>query len=180
MIRLKELRKAHKLTQQQLADIVGVTKRTIIAWEKEEREIKKENLKTLSSFFNVSPGFLLGYTDIEKQYEDEVLAETTKGVRPVSPKRIRDENFLKFIEFLKDIHVFLSDEQIINIFRLIESMNIFNKNNFVGDFINYKIGTPIDERTFYNSMAKFGYSYMMDTVSEEEEDEFTNLFKDLN
>ena len=78
MIRLKELRKAHKLTQQQLADIVGVTKRTIIAWEKEEREIKKEHLKTLSSFFNVSPGFLLGYTDIEKQYEDEFLAKTTK------------------------------------------------------------------------------------------------------
>ena len=39
MIRLKELRKSHKLTQQQLADIIGVTKRTIIAWEKEEREI---------------------------------------------------------------------------------------------------------------------------------------------
>ena len=42
MNRLKELRKKKKLTQQRLGEIIGVTKRTIIAWEKEEREIKKD------------------------------------------------------------------------------------------------------------------------------------------
>lgn len=33
MNRLKQLRKQKKLTQEELADLIGVTKRTIIHWE---------------------------------------------------------------------------------------------------------------------------------------------------
>lgn len=61
MNRLKQLRKQKKLTQQELADIVGVTKRTYIYWEQGERQIKREKAIQLAKFFNVSLGYLLGY-----------------------------------------------------------------------------------------------------------------------
>lgn len=62
MNRLKELRKEKGLTQQGLADIVGVTKRTIIAWENRERDIKTDKAQQLADYFGVSVGYLLGFS----------------------------------------------------------------------------------------------------------------------
>ena len=56
MNRLKELRQEKKLTQQELADEIGVTKRTYIYWEKGERQIKPEKAQQLADFFGVSVG----------------------------------------------------------------------------------------------------------------------------
>lgn len=65
MNRLKELRQSKKKTQQEMADIVGVTKRTYIYWEQGERQIKPEKAKVLADYFGVTVGYLLGYEDIE-------------------------------------------------------------------------------------------------------------------
>ncbi len=61
MNRLKELRQEKKLTQQELANEIGVTKRTYIYWEKGERQIKPEKAQQLADYFGVSVGYLLGY-----------------------------------------------------------------------------------------------------------------------
>lgn len=61
MNRLKELRQEKKLTQQELANEIGVTKRTYIYWEKGERKIKPEKAQQLADYFGVSVGYLLGY-----------------------------------------------------------------------------------------------------------------------
>ena len=61
MNRLKELRKNKGYTQQDLAEKIGMTKRTIIAWENGERDIKSEQAQKLADIFGVSVGFLLGY-----------------------------------------------------------------------------------------------------------------------
>ena len=63
MNRLKELRQEKKLTQQELANEIGVTKRTYIYWEKGERQIKPEKAQQLADYFGVSVGYLLGFTD---------------------------------------------------------------------------------------------------------------------
>ena len=63
MNRLKELRQEKKLTQQELADEIGVTKRTYIYWEKGERQIKPEKAQQLADYFGVSVGYLLGYEE---------------------------------------------------------------------------------------------------------------------
>lgn len=63
MNRLKELRKRKKMTQQELANIIGVTKLTILRWEKGNRQIKSDKAKQLAEYFNVSVGYLLGYED---------------------------------------------------------------------------------------------------------------------
>lgn len=61
MNRLKELRQSKKKTQQELADIVGVTKRTYIYWEQGERQIKPDKEQTLADYFGVEVPYLLGY-----------------------------------------------------------------------------------------------------------------------
>lgn len=63
MNRLKELRKEKKLTQAELANLMGVNAKTISRWEKGEFEIKPAQAKMLADFFGVSVGYLLGYSD---------------------------------------------------------------------------------------------------------------------
>lgn len=63
MNRLKELRKEKKLTQQELADYMQVTRRGYQKWENGESNIKPKKAQQLADFFGVSVGYLLGYSD---------------------------------------------------------------------------------------------------------------------
>ncbi|GAB6721564.1 hypothetical protein BOVMAS33_14350 [Streptococcus uberis] len=62
--RIKQLRNEHtpKLTQEELAKEIGVTKLTISRWENDETQIKPEKAKILADYFGVSVGYLLGYS----------------------------------------------------------------------------------------------------------------------
>ena len=60
MNRLKQLRESKGMTQQELADLVGVTKRAIIHWEKYGFS-SADKLKKLAGCFGVSISYLLDY-----------------------------------------------------------------------------------------------------------------------
>lgn len=60
MNRLKRLRKDKGLTQQGLAEELGVTYRTIQNWESEVNQISIGKAKKLAEYFGVSVGYLLG------------------------------------------------------------------------------------------------------------------------
>lgn len=57
--RIKLKRSEKKLTQQKLADLVGVSKTSIIYWEKDENTPKHESLMALSTHLSVAPDWLL-------------------------------------------------------------------------------------------------------------------------
>lgn len=63
MIRLRELRKSKKLSQQAVADMLGVTQATLSGWENAKYEIDNQSLSKLASFFEVTTDYLLGRTD---------------------------------------------------------------------------------------------------------------------
>lgn len=67
MNRLKQLRKEKGLTQQEVADEIGVTKRTYIYWENEGSQIKTKKASQLADYFGVSVGYLLGYEPESEQ-----------------------------------------------------------------------------------------------------------------
>lgn len=75
MNRLKELRKAKKLTQEELAREIGISKITVLRWENGERQIKLDKAQKLADFFGVSVGYLLGHddNDFEKQIRIDTL-----------------------------------------------------------------------------------------------------------
>lgn len=62
--KLKELRKDKGLSQQALAEQIGVHYRTLQNWENGKTHIKPEKAEQLASFFNVPVAHLLGYDDI--------------------------------------------------------------------------------------------------------------------
>ncbi|MCP9136839.1 helix-turn-helix domain-containing protein [Acinetobacter baumannii] len=57
--RLKNLRKSKKLTQQQVADAIGVSKTSVIYWEKDENLPKYDSLMTLAQILGVTSDYLL-------------------------------------------------------------------------------------------------------------------------
>ena len=74
MNRLKELRQAKKLTQQELADYMQITRRGYQKWESGESQIRPGKAKKLADFFGVSVGYFLGYdNDFEKQIRIDTL-----------------------------------------------------------------------------------------------------------
>lgn len=164
MNRLKELRKKKKLTQQRLGEIIGVTKRTIIAWEKEEREIKKDKANQLAILFDVGLGYLLGYTDDPTIYDDEVLEIIGGEKRSFSKKRNYEEDFKKFISFLREIEVVLSNKQVENIFSLIKETNLFRENDYISEYLDYEYSMLNGSEELYNALALNGYSYTVDYI----------------
>lgn len=75
MNRLKELRKAKKLSQKELAEETDIPYRTLQRWENGESQIKPEKAEKLADFFGVSIAHLLGYddNDFEKQIRIDTL-----------------------------------------------------------------------------------------------------------
>jgi transcriptional regulator with XRE-family HTH domain len=63
IVNLRMLRKEHNVTQQMLADHLGVTQAALSGWETGKYGIDNVNLSKIASYFNVSTDFLLGRTD---------------------------------------------------------------------------------------------------------------------
>lgn len=80
MNRLKKLRKEKGLTQQELADKIGVTKLTILRWEKGDRVPKSDKAQQLADYFGVSVGYLLGF-ELGQSGGFETLLEEVKEIR---------------------------------------------------------------------------------------------------
>ncbi|MCF1333119.1 helix-turn-helix domain-containing protein [Acinetobacter baumannii] len=57
--RLKNQRKSKKLTQQQVADAIGVSKTSVIYWEKDENLPKHDSLMALAQILGVTSNYLL-------------------------------------------------------------------------------------------------------------------------
>lgn len=76
---LKKLRTEEGLTQQQLADRLGVTKSVVSYYELQERSPSPEVLTKLASIFHVSTDYLLGidhngeYIDLSGLSEDDIF-----------------------------------------------------------------------------------------------------------
>jgi len=58
--RIRELRKKARLSQQSLADQIGVFRNTISNWETGYSQISLENAKNVAEYFGVTIDYLLG------------------------------------------------------------------------------------------------------------------------
>lgn len=72
-VRLKQLRQKHKLTQSELADILGLKPTAISNYESKRNEPSFDKLIALSKYFDVSCDYLLGITDAYLPVGGEVL-----------------------------------------------------------------------------------------------------------
>ena len=121
MNRLKELRQGKKLTQQELAQEIGVSKLTILNWEKGEHQIKSEKAQQLADIFGVSVGYLLGFnnddvTEYEIDFHNNVM------------ERMNKEAFVRFLDYISLSDIVLSDKQIEMIFYQLQDLSELNSN----------------------------------------------------
>ena len=72
--RLIELRKAKDITQEQLAELVGISRSAISLYEIDKREPDFDTLRILAKFFDTSADYLLGLTDVKKAHIDDAAA----------------------------------------------------------------------------------------------------------
>lgn len=73
--RIKKLRKEHKMTQEQLGNLLGVKKSAVAKYENNRvSNLKKETIQKLSEIFNVSPSYFLGFeTDNQPLVSDSLV-----------------------------------------------------------------------------------------------------------
>ena len=69
--RIKVVRRKRGLTQQELAEIIGVTKLTISRWERGERSPNAEMVFAVAKALQTTSSYLLGETDCADGYEKE-------------------------------------------------------------------------------------------------------------
>lgn len=84
--RIKLLREKHELTQEQLANKVGISRAALAKYEKNNREPDFKTMKQIAEFFDVSIDYLLGreqkseiVIDIKEMLEDTKRKATWGG-----------------------------------------------------------------------------------------------------
>lgn len=66
--RIRDLREDHDLTQQQIADAIGITQRKYSYLETGTQQLTDEILVALANFYNVSIDYLLMQTNQKQRY----------------------------------------------------------------------------------------------------------------
>ena len=154
MNRLKELRQEKKLTQQELANEIGVTKRTYIYWEKGERQIKPEKAQQLADYFGVSVGYLLGYesnrdlrnhlvhgtTDLNPDDFSDFIRKENELFFNENLQRLSEKNFINFVKYINDCNFYISDKDIILIYNLITTLNFNREGSLLGKTLQKQAG----------------------------------------
>jgi transcriptional regulator with XRE-family HTH domain len=108
MNRLKELRKKRGLSQQALANELGVHYRTLQNWENGESNIKPEKAQQLADFLGVNTAYLLGYSDFPARILREILFHEIKAEKEYKVIRIGNENFISENRVLNIIDKYVS------------------------------------------------------------------------
>lgn len=80
MNRIKELRNSNGMTQKEFAEKIVVPLRTLQKWENEEVQIKPDNANKLARYFNVSVGYLLGFSSTKFE-SDQIKNEIDKRLK---------------------------------------------------------------------------------------------------
>lgn len=97
--RLKDLRTSKGLTQQDLADALGVGRATIAGYETKGKQPDFDKLKWLSGFFNVSIDYLLGLSNFKN------ISELKPFLPILEDSKILEQSLKQFtnLNLLKDI-----------------------------------------------------------------------------
>lgn len=88
--RLKDLRKARKMTLEDVANIVGVGKSTVRKWETGMIEnLRRDKIASLARALGTTPAFLMGWEEEEEHQQSGIysLDLSTYGIHSVEKKR---------------------------------------------------------------------------------------------
>lgn len=101
MNRIKELRNSNGMTQKEFAEKIVVPLRTLQKWENEEVQIKPDNADKLARYFNVSVGYLLGFSSTKFE-SDQIKNEIEKRLKNTDGE-FNSQVFNQTLKLLEDV-----------------------------------------------------------------------------
>lgn len=87
---LKELRTKRKITQQELAEAMGITPTGVCYWESGKAIPSYETLEKIADYFNVTTDFLMGKTTSELETKKNVIFRKVEKVNTKDQEIILD------------------------------------------------------------------------------------------
>ena len=115
--KLSKLRKEYNYTQEQLADILGVSRQSISKWESDIAYPETDKLIELGKLFDCSMDYLLKEDVIEKNGTQ--ASGFTEKVEEISRKVMTDKNKGKAKKILKVIGIVLAAVLAVDIISMI-------------------------------------------------------------
>jgi transcriptional regulator with XRE-family HTH domain len=106
-VRLKHLRQKNKLTQSELAEILGLKSTAISNYESERNEPSFDKLIALSKYFDVSCDYLLGVTDsylpVGGEVLDKEIVEFFDLYKQLSDKHVHEiKEYARYLLYKQD------------------------------------------------------------------------------
>ena len=121
MNRIKELRKQKKVTQEEVAEAIGVTRRGFQKWENGESQITLKNATQLADYFGVPLTYLLNQEEEwEKLQKLHQKLPTVKEFDEALFKK-QEKRFKRFVQFVSDEEMKIKDRNLVLIFNLLVS-----------------------------------------------------------
>ena len=117
--KLSKLRKEYNYTQEQLADILGVSRQSISKWESDIAYPETEKLIELGKIFECSMDYLLKDEVAEKTGDSVSESYFTEKVTEISKKVLTDKNKGKGKKILKIIGIILAVFLVVDIISMI-------------------------------------------------------------
>lgn len=98
---LKQLRTDNNVTQQELADYIGVGRPSIAGYETKKKHPDYDKLKLIADFFDVSTDYLLEYQKDNPSNSEITLATHREDFGEDLPKEAQAEldNYLNYLRF---------------------------------------------------------------------------------
>lgn len=100
--RVKQVREDHRMTQKQLADILGVTHSAVSKWEKGSSIINTLSAYKLAVFMGINQAWILGLSNdihishMSKPKESEVSSDISSLYKQLKPEdKLLVENLIK-------------------------------------------------------------------------------------
>ena len=161
---LQKIRKEKKVSQTEIANLLGVTRQAISLYEQGKRQINEKDLITLSKYFKVSTNYLLGaYSKeeiakiVQKAYLDHL--DVKKGIKflvfgPLSSFTIDDYSISQgLVPYdIKKEHYLLNENQINNLDFWLELLEPLYETNIGMEWLITKPNLDASEEDVLNAV----------------------------
>lgn len=102
--RLFELREYNNLTQKDVAEVLGLKRRTYTSWEIGTITIPLKHLNSLSNYYNVSMDYLLGLSTDKDFSKNNYIKELNKKEIGKRINQVRKANNLTLRDLAKELN----------------------------------------------------------------------------
>lgn len=101
MLNLLQLRKQNELSQEQVSQIIGVSKQAYGHYEREERELGYDMLCKLADYYGVTVDYLIGHESKKNPIMERPLSEIAENFMREFGELFSDETFQSYARLYK-------------------------------------------------------------------------------